>query len=256
MDANLLTFSGSAAVALFASFLSWGRGLKSCVVAVVATVALVGGVFSFRLWQFGWHAGPPDWNRRCEEHLKRQGIAPELRHRVIGREGLSRMEVVHLLKTGDAATYCLLSSNDSLSDTDLEYMYEHGDGEVRYILARNLRREDLRRAFERRYETAYARERALHMWALMGHVGAHGSWTRPVGVEIVPPPREWLRSAASLGARRTRAAPGAGRPQAGGSQFIATGAGGHPAGQHGARGDTNARRRLRVGLHAHQSRVA
>ena len=32
--------------------------------------------------------------------------------------------------------------------------------------------------------------------------------------------------------------PGAGRPQAGGSQFIATGAGGHPAGQHGARGDT------------------
>lgn len=41
MDANLLTFSGSAAVALFAAFLSWGRGLKSCVVAVVATVALV-----------------------------------------------------------------------------------------------------------------------------------------------------------------------------------------------------------------------
>ena len=30
MDANLLTFSGSAAVALFAAFLSWGRGLKSC----------------------------------------------------------------------------------------------------------------------------------------------------------------------------------------------------------------------------------
>ena len=48
--------------------------------------------------------------------------------------------------------------------------------------------------------------------------------------------------------------PGAGRPQAGGSQFIATGAGGHPAGQHGARGDTKARRRLRVGLHARQSR--
>ena len=168
MDANLLTFSGSAAVALFAAFLSWGRGLKSCVVAVVATVAFVGGVFSFRLWQFGRHAGPPDWNRRCEEHLKRQGIAPELRHRVIGGAGLSRMEVALLLKTGDAATYCLLSSNDSLSDTDLEYMYEHGDGEVRYILAWNLRREDLRRAFERRYETAYARERALHMWALMG----------------------------------------------------------------------------------------
>lgn len=168
MDANLLTFSGSAAVALFAAFLSWGRGLKSCVVAVVATVAFVGGVFSFRLWQFGRHAGPPDWNRRCEEHLKRQGIAPELRHRVIGGAGLSRMEVALLLKTGDAATYCLLSSNDSLSDMDLEYMYEHGDGEVRYILARNLRREDLRRAFERRYETAYARERALHMWALMG----------------------------------------------------------------------------------------
>ena len=58
------------------------------------------------------------------------------------------------------------------------------------------------------------------------------------------------------GARRTRAALGARRPQAGGSQFIATGAGGHPAGQHGARGDTKARRRLRVGLHAHQSRVA
>ena len=66
------------------------------------------------------------------------------------------------------------------------------------------------------------------------------------------------------GARRTRAAFGAGRPnrpgmwrpQAGGSQFIAAGAGGHPAGQHGARGDTKARRRLRVGLHAHQSRVA
>ena len=55
------------------------------------------------------------------------------------------------------------------------------------------------------------------------------------------------------GARRTRAALGAGRPQAGGSQFIATGAGGHPAGQHGARGDTKAWRRLRVGLHAHQS---
>ena len=47
--------------------------------------------------------------------------------------------------------------------------------------------------------------------------------------------------------------PGARRPQAGGSQFIATGAGRHPAGQHGARGDTKARRRLRVGLHAHQS---
>ena len=66
------------------------------------------------------------------------------------------------------------------------------------------------------------------------------------------------------GARSTRAAPGAWRPnrpgmwrpQAGGSQFIATGAGGHPAGQHGARGDTKARRRLRVGLRAHQSRVA
>ena len=64
------------------------------------------------------------------------------------------------------------------------------------------------------------------------------------------------------GARRTRAAfgagrpngSGAGRPQAGGSQFIATGAGRHPAGQHGARGDTKARRRLRVGLHARQSR--
>ena len=50
--------------------------------------------------------------------------------------------------------------------------------------------------------------------------------------------------------------PGARRPQAGGSQFIATGAGGHPAGQHGARGDTKARRRLRVGLHAHQSWTA
>ena len=64
------------------------------------------------------------------------------------------------------------------------------------------------------------------------------------------------------GARRTRAAFGAGRPngsgarrpQAGGSQFIATGAGRHPAGQHGARGDTKARRRLRVGLHTRQSR--
>ena len=32
--------------------------------------------------------------------------------------------------------------------------------------------------------------------------------------------------------------PGMWRPQAGGSQFIATGAGGHPAGQHGARGET------------------
>ena len=32
--------------------------------------------------------------------------------------------------------------------------------------------------------------------------------------------------------------PGARRPQAGGSQFIATGTGRHPAGQHGARGDT------------------
>ena len=50
--------------------------------------------------------------------------------------------------------------------------------------------------------------------------------------------------------------PGARRPQADGAQFIATGAGGHPAGQHGARGDTKARRRLRVGLHARQSRVA
>ena len=58
------------------------------------------------------------------------------------------------------------------------------------------------------------------------------------------------------GARRTRAALGAGRPQAGGSQFIATGAGGHPAGQHGARGDKKARRRLRVGLRAHQSWTA
>ena len=43
-------------------------------------------------------------------------------------------------------------------------------------------------------------------------------------------------------------------PRRGGAQFIATGAGGHPAGQHGARGDTKARRRLRVGLHARQSR--
>ena len=48
--------------------------------------------------------------------------------------------------------------------------------------------------------------------------------------------------------------PGAGRPQAGGSQFIATGTGRHPAGQHGARGDTKVRRRLRVGLHTRQSR--
>ena len=73
MDANLLTFSGSTAVVLIAASLSWGRGLKSCVVAVVATVALVGGVFSFRVWQLGRHAGPPDWSRRCEDHLKRQG---------------------------------------------------------------------------------------------------------------------------------------------------------------------------------------
>ena len=167
MDVNLWTFSGSTAVVLIAAFLSWGRG-RACVVAAFVTIALVVGVFAFRVWQFGRYAGPPGWERRCEEHLKRQGIALGLRHRVIGREGLSRMEVEHLLKTGDAATYCLLSSNDSLSDTDLEYMYEHGDGEVRYILAWNLRREGLRRAFERRYETAYARERDLHMWALMG----------------------------------------------------------------------------------------
>ena len=215
MDANLLTFSGSAAVALFAAFLSWGRGLKSCVVAVVATVALVGGVFSFRLWQFGWHAGPPDWNRRCEEHLKRQGIAPELRHRVIGGAGLSRMEVALLLKTGDAATYCLLSSNDSLSDMDLEYMYEHGDGEVRYILARNLRREDLRRAFERRYETAYARERALHMWALMGlglvlltlrlyRRHANGCARLPVSARegLAPPPARDVQTGPACGVPR------------------------------------------------------
>ena len=55
------------------------------------------------------------------------------------------------------------------------------------------------------------------------------------------------------GARSTRAVLGAGRPQAGGTHFIATGPERHPAGQHGARGDTKARRRLRVGLHAHQS---
>ena len=168
MDTNLLTFSGSAAVALIAAFLFWGRGVKSCVVVAFVTVAFVVGVFVFRVWKFGWYAGPPDWERRCGEHLKRQGIALELRHRVIGRAGLSRMEVVHLLKTGDAATYCLLSSNDSLSDADIAYMYEHGDDEVRNILARDLRRENLRRGFERRYEAAYIRERNLHVWALMG----------------------------------------------------------------------------------------
>ena len=168
MDANLLTFSGSAVVALIAAFLFWRRGMKSCMMAAFITIALVVGVFAFRVWQFGRYAGPPDWERRCEEHLRRQGIDLELRHRVIGRAGLSRMEVAHLLKTGDAATYCLLSSNDSLSDADLEYMYEHGDEEVRNTLARNLRRENLRRGFERRYEAAYVRERDLHMWALMG----------------------------------------------------------------------------------------
>ena len=141
------------------------------------------------------------------DRVKRQGIAPELRHRVIERAGLSRMEVALLLKTGDAATYCLLSSNGSLSDADLEYMYEHGDGEVRYILAWNLRREDLRRAFERRYETAYARERALHMWALMGlglgllalrlyRRHANGCARLPVSARegLAPPPARDIRT--------------------------------------------------------------
>ena len=47
-----------------------------------------------------------------------------------------------------------------------------------------------------------------------------------------------------------------GTSPSGRAQFIATGTGRHPAGQHGARGDTKARRRLRVDLRAHQSWTA
>lgn len=48
MDVNLWTFSGSTTIALIAAFLSWGRGMKSCVVAAFVTVAFVVGVFAFR----------------------------------------------------------------------------------------------------------------------------------------------------------------------------------------------------------------
>ncbi len=141
--------------------MSCGRGCRNCLMAGLCSVLLAAVLVAYLMWQFGHHAGPPDWDSRCVKSLTELQVEPALLDKILNRKKLSRGEIERLLATGDSATYCVLASNASLSDDDLNVLFWKGDDEVKYILATQLDRKHLATQFRRFYDSMNNRRRDI-----------------------------------------------------------------------------------------------
>lgn len=141
--------------------MSCGKGCKSCLMAGLCSLLSVVVLVAYLMWQFGHHAGPPDWDRRCMKRLAELHVEPTLIDKLVNRKKLSRDEIECLLMTGDSATYCILASNVSLSDNDLNVLFWKGDDEVKYMLSTQLDRKYLAAQFRRFYDDRINRKRDI-----------------------------------------------------------------------------------------------
>ena len=130
-----------------------GKTWRACLWVMLCGVGMVFLWYFYVVLSITHHIGPPDWNRQCEINLKELSVENELIDKVICGKPLSRREIKCLLDTKDNATYCLLVQNDSLSDDELEQIYQYGNKEVKDVLVMQLHNPNLRMKFKKRYET-------------------------------------------------------------------------------------------------------